>query len=131
MLEGTCHCGAVRWSLAELPQSATACSCTICRRYGVLWAYGYIHHDIKVSGETRIYRRKDGGSLDFHFRGSCGCVTHYVATDPKEDGRFRTAVNLRLTDPEPIEHLPIRHFDGLDKWKSLPGDNRTVKDLWF
>jgi len=23
------------------PESATTCNCTICRRYGVLWAYDY------------------------------------------------------------------------------------------
>ena len=131
MLEGHCHCGAARWTLAELPQSVTACSCTICRRYGVLWAYGHIEHDIKVTGETNTYRRLDGDSIDFHFCATCGCVTHYVSIHPQGDGRFRTAVNLRMTNLEPIKHLPINHFDGLDTWVKLPRDNRTVKDLWF
>ena len=42
MLKGTCHCGDAGWALEEFPQSATACNCTVCRRYGVLWAYGYM-----------------------------------------------------------------------------------------
>ena len=130
-LTGTCHCGRVAWTLDALPESATACSCTICRRYGVLWAYGHIGHDIHVDGATSSYRRADGGALDFHFCPECGCVTHYVATKPGDDGRKWTAVNLRMTDPSPIETLPIDHFDGHETWEDLPRDGRTVKDMWF
>ncbi|WOD39929.1 hypothetical protein [Nodosilinea sp. E11] len=58
-------------------------------------------------------------------------MTHYVATVPKEDGRHWTAVNLRLTEPEPIADLPIDHFDGLDSFADLPRDSRRVSDMWF
>jgi hypothetical protein len=44
-MKGTCHCGNVTWTLDTPPESVTACNCTICRRYGALWAYGYIRHD--------------------------------------------------------------------------------------
>ena len=46
MLKGKCHCCAIRWTLSELPRSVTACNCTICRRYGSLWAYGYLARNI-------------------------------------------------------------------------------------
>ncbi|MEL7013227.1 MAG: GFA family protein [Pseudomonadota bacterium] len=131
MLEGSCHCGAISWRLDTSPESVTACNCTICRRYGVLWAYGHIDHDIHTTGATRTYRRADGGAIDFHFCGRCGCVTHYVATCAGEDGRHWTAVNLRLSDPEQIADLPIDHFDGLDTFDDLPRDERCVKDMWF
>ncbi len=131
MLEGTCHCGAVRWTLETTPESVTACNCTTCRRYGVLWAYGHIGYDIKVFGDTNTYRRKDGGTLDYHFCPTCACITHYVASRPLENGRYWTAVNLRLTDPDPIADLPIDHFDGLDTFDDLPRDGRTVRDMWF
>ena len=39
-VEGACHCGAVRWLYRGMPESATACNCTVCSRYGALWAYG-------------------------------------------------------------------------------------------
>lgn len=130
-MQGICHCGHVTWTLDTPPASATACNCTICRRYGVLWAYGYIGHDIHVSGATTRYRRANGGAIDFHFCAVCGCVTHYVATAEDADGRRWTAVNLRLTDPEPIAELPIDHFDGLDSFDDLPRDGRRVADLWF
>ena len=38
MIEGSCLCGGVRWQFAGDPDGATACNCTACRRYGVLWA---------------------------------------------------------------------------------------------
>ena len=131
MIDGTCHCGAVTWRMDAAPSSATACNCTICRRYGVLWAYGYFKTDIHVSGETKTYRRPDGGAIDFHFCGSCGCVTHYVAAKPGDTGNYWSAVNLRMCDAKAIMAVPVRHFDGSDTWRDLPEDGRTVRDMWF
>ena len=129
MLQGTCHCGAVHWSLTDFPDSATACNCTACRRYGVLWAYGFEGENIRVEGETTAYVR--GDSLSFNFCRKCGCVTHWRGLQTNAEGRRRIAVNLRMSEPGPIADIPIRHFDGLDKWEDLPGVGRCVKDLWF
>ena len=57
MIEGSCHCGAVRWSFDGTPEAATACNCTICRRDGVLWAYDYEDERIRVSGPTSVHVR--------------------------------------------------------------------------
>jgi hypothetical protein len=129
MLEGSCHCGSVHWQLDEMPESATACSCTACRRYGTLWAYGYEGENIRVTGKTMAYIR--GRSLSFHFCPKCGGVTHWRGLEPDDQGRRRSAVNLRLTEPAPIAHIPIDHFDGLDTWDDLPRDGRCIKDMWF
>lgn len=131
MLEGSCHCGAVTWRYEQMPESVTACSCTVCRRYGVLWAYGYEGEDVHVAGPTTAYTRGESPSLGFHFCPTCGCVAYWRALEPNEEGRRRIAVNFRLTDPEPIAHLPIDHFDGLDTWDDLPRDGRCVRDMWF
>ena len=93
-----------------MPESATACNCTICRRYGALWIYGYEGHGVDVSGATHA-----------HWRG----------LKAEEDGRRRLAVNLRLTEPGPVANIPIDHFDGLDKFEDLPRDGRCVGDYWF
>lgn len=129
MLEGSCHCGAVRWQLDALPASATACNCTACRRYGVLWAYGHEGEDIRVEGPTTAYVR--GTALSFNFCPRCGGVTHWRALREDAEGRRRMAVNLRMTEPGPVAALPIDHFDGLDRWEDLPRDGRCVRDLWF
>jgi hypothetical protein len=112
-----------------MPESTTACSCTVCRRYGALWIYDYEGERVHVSGETRAYTR--GKALSFHFCPNCGCVVSWRGSRLEEDGRRRLAVNLRLTEPGPVAHLPIDHFDGLDTFDDLPRDGRCVADMWF
>lgn len=131
MFEGTCHCERVKWSYAEPIESATACNCTLCRRYGALWAYGHVGEQVTISGETTAYGR--GSRINgYHFCNSCGCIAYYLANNKDKKGRLRIAVNLRMaTDPEKIASLPIDHFDGLDKFEDLPRDHRCVRDLWF
>ncbi len=131
MIEGTCLCGAVRWSFDGPLESATACNCSACRRYGTLWAYGYEGEEIKVTGPTQVYSR-GRANLGFHFCGTCGCVVSWRATSPGDDGRRRIAVNLRLAnDPDQVSSLLIDHFDGLVNFEDLPRDGKCVKDLWF
>lgn len=129
MIEGSCHCGAVEWRFDGIPEGATACNCTVCRRYGALWAYDYEGERINVSGPTRIYVR--GRSVEFHFCPACGCVAYWRGQMSDEQGRRRIAVNLRMTDPDPIADVPIDHFDGFGPFEDLPRDGRCVRDYWF
>lgn len=129
MIEGSCHCGDVVWRFKGTPESATACNCTVCRRYGVLWAYGYAGEGIDVSGTTTAYVR--GNAIGFRFCPRCGCVTHWRGLGPDAQGRYRTAVNLRLAQPEAVAAVPIDHFDGLVSFADLPRDGRCVGDCWF
>ncbi len=131
MLEGSCHCGNVKWTYAVSLESVTACNCTLCRRYGALWAYGHLENGITVSGATNSYGR--GSKINgYHFCSQCGCVAYYLANAKDDQGRLRIAVNLRMiTEPDKIALLPIDHFDGFDKFEDLPRDHRAVKDLWY
>jgi len=130
MIEGSCHCGAVRWRFSAVPDGATACNCTTCRRYGALWIYGHDGVDVSASGATRAYRGRSG-YLDFHFCPTCGNVAYWLQVGVEEDGRRRMAVNVRLADPDAVAGLPIDHFDGLDSFDDLPRDGRRVADYWF
>ncbi len=130
MLNGSCHCGNVKWSFDGSPDGATACNCTVCRRYGVLWAYGYEGEGVNVAGETRAYTRGDR-EIGFHFCPNCGCVAYWRGIEPAPDGRRRIAVNLRLAEPDEVAEVPVDHFDGLDAFTGLPRDGRCVKDYWF
>jgi hypothetical protein len=130
MIQGSCHCGAVKWQFEGFPDGATACNCTVCRRYGTLWGYDYEGHGISVTGPTQTYIR--GDDIGFHFCPTCGCVAFWRGLRPSDDGRRRIAVNLRLAEnPAEVAKIPIDHFDGFDKFDDLPRDGRCVGDYWF
>lgn len=129
MIEGTCACGALSWRFEGVPEGATACNCTACRRYGALWAYDHEGEGIHVSGPTTAYVR--GDSLGFHFCPTCGCMAYWRGLQPNAQGQRRIAVNLRLADPQRVADVPIDHFDGLASWEDLPRDGRCVRDYWF
>ena len=95
--KAVCHCGAVSMRLSEKPSEIFECSCSICRRLGVLWAY-YHCDDVtfeKGTGSTRVYAWNNK-VLEFHSCSHCGCTTHWIATDPTY--RERMGVNARLID---------------------------------
>jgi hypothetical protein len=130
MIEGVCHCGSVRWSFQGWLESVTACNCTVCRRYGVLWAYDFEGEGIAVFGATTAYVWGHE-SIGFHFCPHCGCVAYWRALQSREDGRRRIAVNVRLAEPEAVATLPLDRFDGLVTFRALPRDGRCVTDVWF
>lgn len=128
MIHGSCHCAAVKWQYEGDPGEATACNCTVCRRYGTLWIYGYEGAGVIVTGRTQSYVR--GPDLEFHFCPVCGCVTHWRGVRPKPNGLHRFGLNVRLAEPEAVAHLPVRHFDGLTTGRGMPRDGRRVADYW-
>ena len=129
--DGSCHCGAVTYRVTRCEEGATTCNCTICRRYGALWAYDWEGEGITVSGPTTTYVRGDGdGDIGFHFCPTCGCVAYWRGREPRPDGRRRMAVNVRLADPAAVAGMPIDIFDGLDTFTDLPRDGRQVRHLW-
>lgn len=128
MLEGSCHCVGVRWRFGRMPESATACNCPVCRRHGVLCVYDYAGGGIDVSGSTHAYIR--GKSIDFLFCPTCGCMASWRAQKNDAQGRRRIAVNLRLTEPALVAHLPFDHIDRLGSFEDLPRDGKCVADYW-
>ena len=133
MLLGRCHCGACGWRLAGDPGSITACNCTLCRRYGALWAYGFEGDTIEITGDPSSYRRarEEAPSLEILFCSTCAAVRSWRSLAPWDNGFKRMAVNIRLAEPDTVSRLPIDHFDGLDSFKDLPSQGKCVRDLWF
>lgn len=132
-LSGTCHCAACSWTLTGDPGSVTACNCTLCSRYGALWAYDYEDERISLYGEPGAYTRigKADPALEILFCPRCAGVLAWRGLRREPDGRRRMAVNLRLAPPEAVAHLPIDHFDGLATFEDIVREGRCVGDLWF
>jgi hypothetical protein len=96
--------------IAVPPAEITECNCSICRRYGVLWAY-YSPSQVRLASAdaaTEVYMWDDR-SIAFHRCRICGCVSHWAAVNPKRD---RMGVNARLMAPEVVAQARVRHLDG-------------------
>ena len=128
MLEGACHCGTVRWRIDFDPELVTACNCTLCRRYGVIWAFGHDGVDVHVTGPTRAYT--PASEMDFCFCETCGNMIYSRGRRPSENGKVRAAVNLRLTDPDAVADIPLEHQDCLVTYEEILPRGR-VKEVWF
>jgi hypothetical protein len=118
MISTTCHCGSVTIEVAHAPSVLTNCDCSICRRYGTLWAY-YQGNEVQISckeGTTSTYAWGKR-SLRFVRCNVCGCVTHWEPTDPKRGPRV--GVNARNFEPSQIGNVRIRRLDGADTEKYL------------
>jgi hypothetical protein len=132
VLSGSCHCGATGWTLVGDPGSITACNCTLCHRYGALWAYDYEGERVAVAGDTRPYRRlgKEAPALEMLFCSTCAGVLAWRGLKPEQDGRTRMAVNVRLAPLDAVADLAIDHFDGADRFEDLQSRGKMVRDLW-
>lgn len=117
-LRGSCHCGAVRLTLPSVPEKATRCNCSICRRLGALWAY-YEFGTVQIEGHpenTAEYVWGDRTLRTVRCR-ICGCATHWEPLAPEQGARH--GVNLNNFDPRLQEHIRVRRFDGADTWTFL------------
>jgi hypothetical protein len=121
MLTVSCHCGSVTLELPRAPRALTQCNCSICRRYGALWAY-FRRRSVRVRAArgalvSYTWRNK---VREFRHCRICGCVTHYQQRVKKRDGSDTLAVNVRNVDQaELIATVPIKLLDGAASWKFL------------
>lgn len=113
MLSATCHCEDVRIEIPRRPRSLTNCNCSICRRYGALWAY-YKASEVRVEGATSDYAWGDQ-RLRFVRCARCGCVTHWERVHPTATSRV--GVNARNFEPDSLGPVRIRLLDGASTWK--------------
>lgn len=118
MISATCHCGKVRIEVDEKPGSLTECNCSICHRYGAMWAY-YTRRQARVISTPQLmtaYLWNDR-VIEFYHCNNCGCLTHYEDVEKNPDSRL--AVNARMMTPGELAGIRIRKFDGALTWKYL------------
>jgi hypothetical protein len=113
VIRTACHCGTVRFEIAEAPSWVLDCNCSVCRRYAALWSY-YRGEDARkllvtpAPGTTAVYSWLDH-EIGFHRCKTCGSITHIEALmEPR--GIF--GVNMRLMtgglDPRSVK---VRQVD--------------------
>ena len=114
---GSCHCGAVRYSVDEdAPTKAMACNCSICRRRGAL------HHfttpdkfTLETPRGALATYQWNKRIIRFHFCATCGCAPFAEGDGPNGP---MVEINLRCADGIDLDALDITPFDGAHK---LPG----------
>lgn len=79
MLNGQCHCGAIRFQMPAEVVHHTACHCADCRRATgaplVSWALAAADA-IKIEGRPKVYASSEHGRR--HFCGDCGSSLFYT-----------------------------------------------------
>ncbi|MFK8043835.1 GFA family protein [Congregibacter sp.] len=118
MPEASCHCGAIKITLAITPETLVQCTCSVCRRYGAQWAF--------LDTETTSVKAAPGSlvsyiwgdkQIAFQHCANCGCMTHYDSLS--EEQPKRVAVNGRMLAAEVTQDLKLRTFDGAETWQFL------------
>jgi hypothetical protein len=118
MIEGSCHCGAVRLTLPSLPEVATDCNCSLCRRSSGPWVY-FEFGTVKIEGHpenTTEYIWGDRTMRNIRCK-TCGCVTHWEPLNPTPG--IKHGVNLANFDPAVVASVRARRFDGANTWKFI------------
>jgi len=129
MVQGSCHCGAVRFEVEQAPETVMDCNCSHCRLYGSLWAY-YPQRDVKFeANDTFIYMWGDR-MLEMHHCKTCGCFSHFTVvgqTDAKMIG-----VNARLMrglDPAKVRLVQKNNGNDGVFWTKSDGPPLPSHDL--
>ena len=97
-LAATCHCGAVQIRVRRMVRTLTSCNCSICRRYGALWAY-YAPHSVRIrapKGGWRSTPGTAGSAITFAARAAAAS-----RITPTAAGSARTTVGVNAANFEP------------------------------
>jgi len=117
-LEGSCHCGKVRFSLeSHTPHPFNRCYCSICRKTNGGGGFAInimgLYETLKVSGEKhlKIYRAmKDGrpSAAQRHFCGECGSHLFIWGENyPEWVYPLASAIDTPLPEPPELVHLML------------------------
>ena len=118
-LDGSCHCGAVKFTatLTEGFASARRCTCSICRMRGAVAVTSTPDAFTLTKGEDKLATyRFNTGVAEHHFCSVCGIYTHHKRrSNPNQLG-----VNVAcLEGVSPFDFREVKVHDG----QRHPGDD--------
>jgi len=120
VVQGSCHCGRIRFSVEALPKEVLACDCSICTKKGFL-------HLIVTRAQFRLLSGNAGLStytFNTHvaqhwFCATCGVHPFYV---PRSDPD-KIDVNARCLEGVDLTTLTVTPFDGKN-WEQTMADRQ-------
>ena len=118
LLEGSCHCGAVRFSVeAYAPAPYLRCYCSICRKTAGGGGYavnlGAKAGTLRVEGEDAVsvfHARIDGEESPAERRFCARCGSALWVSDPRWPDLvhpFASAIDTPLPEPPECEHIML------------------------
>jgi hypothetical protein len=116
---GSCHCGAIRFTATLDIAKATRCNCSVCTKLGYIGCLTRPADVVLTAGEPASYEW--GGKIaKRYFCAACG--THCFAKGdlPEVGGPF-ASVNLSTLDDVDPYQLTVIHWDGRhNNWEAGP-----------
>src|SRR5215467_6586240 len=110
-LSGSCHCGAIAYTVEADPATAITCNCSICSRLGAVWAFALAARFKLTRGESKL------GDYQFnkhvaHHRYCPNCGVESFAHGKGKDGSDQVGINLRCCDGIDVNTLSPKQVDG-------------------
>lgn len=138
-LQGSCHCGAVRFTVdSHTPVPYQRCYCSICRKQqgggGYAINLGAIAATLELEGEDQLGTYRARNSDDEHegcelstgerrFCVQCGAALWlYDPTWPDLLHPFASAIDSELPEPPSSVHLMLKYKAGWVRPATAPGD---------
>jgi hypothetical protein len=108
---GSCHCGAVAFSVEVDPAQALQCNCSICTKLGAVWAFAprskfSLKSGAAQQGDYQFAKKQ----LHHRFCTRCGIESYAEGAAP--DGTPSVGINLRCLEGVEVDKLSPRPYDG-------------------
>lgn len=111
MKSGSCHCGAVRFSVEGEIEQAIDCNCSHCSRKGfLLWFVPRQALTILSEAEQLSTYTFNRHVIKHQFCAVCGCQPFGLGRMP--DGTETAAINIRCLEGVELESIARVPFDG-------------------
>ncbi|HET9988883.1 MAG TPA: GFA family protein [Kofleriaceae bacterium] len=108
---GSCHCGAVSYSVELELGKVIACNCSICAKSGTLLAFVAEDKFELKTGEDALTPYTFNKHVILHnFCKTCGIKS--FSRGKKPDGTPMVAINARCLDGIDVFTLDVQQFDG-------------------
>lgn len=109
--QGSCHCGAVRYSVTTDLAQVISCNCSICQRHGFLWNFVTPAQFELASGEDGVTEYQFNKHVIHHlFCATCGVES--FARGKRPDGADAVAINVRCLEGVDLATLNTTPVNG-------------------
>lgn len=108
---GSCHCGAVRFTATTDLSQVIACNCSICQRSGHLLAF-VGEGDFNLEQGNEVLGDYQFGKKHIHHRFCTKCGIRPFGHGVAPQGGEMYAVNVRCLEGIELEGLQVTPYDG-------------------